>query len=60
MTQLETVRCLDDEGAWIVPPQLCHALEAYYAETKDERYRGHVEHGRCCYDDRDTQGHGPY
>ncbi len=58
--ELETDRCVGDDGDWMVPPQLCHELEAYYRETMDDRYRGHVEHGSCRYEDRDTTGHGPY
>lgn len=57
---LEVERCVGDDGEWITPPQRCHELEAYYHETMDERYRGHVEHGECMYVDRDQTGIGPY
>jgi hypothetical protein len=57
---LEVERCVGDAGGWITPPQLCHELEAYYHETMDERYRGHVEDGECMYEDRDQTGIGPY
>jgi hypothetical protein len=57
---LEVERCLDEDGDWITPPQLCHELEAYFEQTMDDRYRGHVERGECMYEDRDTAGHGPY
>ena len=57
---LDVDRCLGDDGEWITPPQLCHQLEAYFRETMDERYRGHVEHGECMFEDRDRSGLGPY
>lgn len=60
LTPLEVERCLGDDGGWITPPQLCHELEDHFRETMDERYRGHVEHGECMYEDRDQTGHGPY
>ncbi len=52
--------CLDKNGTWLQVPQLCAVLENYYEETKDERYKGHVEKHDCSFEDRDTQGDGPY
>lgn len=59
-TPLDAEHCLGEDGRWLQPPQLCRALEQHFLATGDERYRGHVEHGRCDYEDRDTAGHGPY
>jgi hypothetical protein len=59
-TPLETRRCVGGDGAWLLPPRLCRALEQHFLESGDDRYRGHVEHGGCAYDDRDKTGHGPY
>jgi len=60
VVELEIDACMDDDGWWLTPPELCHQLEERYRETMDERYRGHVEHGRCAFDDRDQDGKGPY
>lgn len=60
LIRLEVERCVGEDGAWIKPPRLCHELEEHFRKTMDERYRGHVEHGECMYEDRDQTGHGPY
>lgn len=60
LVRLDVERCIGEDGDWITRPQLCHELEAYYRKTVDDRYRGHVEHGKCLFDDRDRTGHGPY
>lgn len=57
---LDTKYCLSEDGTWLKPPDLCHSLEAHYRETMERAYKGHVEHGHCSYEDRDTQGSGPY
>ena len=60
LTKLDTEPCVGEDGDWLTPPRLCHALETHFRETKDERYRGHVEHGECMFEDRDKEGRGPY
>jgi hypothetical protein len=47
-------------GEWLQRPQLCKALEAHYKKTKDQWYKGHVDNGECCFEDRDRQGSGPF
>lgn len=49
-----------DEGrAWREPPELCHVLEERFAQTGDDLYRGHVEHGECSFEHRERRGEGP-
>jgi hypothetical protein len=57
---LDVQYCLSPDGEWLNPPELCHALEQHYLETMELAYKGHVEDGHCSYEDRDTQGSGPY
>lgn len=56
---LDVDLCLGPDGRWLKRPQLCHALEEHYGHTHQECYRGHVEKGRCAFEDRDRQGVGP-
>ena len=56
---LETDVVTDHDGDWLERPALCHALEEHYASPREERYRGHVEHGHCAFEDRDRRGSGP-
>lgn len=58
--ELDLEPCLDEDGRWLSPPKLCRSLEQHFATTRDERYRGHVEHSSCTFEDRDRRGHGPY
>ena len=57
---LEVELCVDRQGTWLARPDICHALEAHYAETMDQRYRGHHENEPCSYEDRNRQGQGPF
>ena len=57
---LDKELCVDREGKWIRAPRLCGVLEEHYEKTKDLRYKGHVEKHDCAFDDRDTQGEGPF
>ena len=50
---------LDENGNWLQRPALCSALAERYQHTQEECYRGHVEKGRCAFDDRDREGLGP-
>ncbi len=47
------------DGAWREPPELCRVLEDRFARTREELYRGHVEHGTCSFADRERRGAGP-
>lgn len=47
------------DGSWREPPELCHVLEERFDQTKDDLYRGHVEHGECSFEDRERRGEGP-
>jgi hypothetical protein len=57
---LEMERCVDEQGKWLVRPEICRALEKHYGETLDERFKGHVADGSCAFDDRDREGSGPF
>ena len=50
----------DKNGIWLKPPLLCRSIEAYYKKTKDKFYKGHVDEGECCFEDREKQGSGPF
>ena len=56
---LDTDVLVDVEGRWLRRPLLCRALEAHYAISHEECYRGHVEKGTCAFADRDRSGAGP-
>ncbi len=43
--------CVGPEGTWLRRPDACRSFQKHYA--------GHVEGGRCCYQDRDRQVDGP-
>ena len=58
--QLEIKYCTDKHGNWLKKPFICNALEKHFKETLEERYKGHVVSGSCSFEDRDTQGSGPY
>ena len=57
---LECAILCDELGGWLQRPALCRALESYYRESGDARYRGHLEQGRCRYADRERRGMGPW
>jgi len=57
---LDKQYCLDENGAWLDRPGICHSLEAHYEETLELQFKGHVEEGCCSYEDRDREGSGPY
>jgi len=59
-TKLENEIFIDQDGKWYQVPFLCSVLEDYYEKTKDERYKGHVEKHDCSFEDRETQGEGPF
>ena len=50
----------DKNGMWLKRPLLCRSIEGYYKKTKDEFYKGHVDEGECCFEDRERQGSGPF
>ena len=52
---LDKTPCLSNEGAWLLRPLLCRALEIHYKNTMDERYKGHIELDDCSFDDRDRK-----
>ena len=58
-TALDQAPLVDGDGNWLKRPELCRALEAHYAITHEECYRGHVEKGTCAFADRDRAGSGP-
>lgn len=51
---------LTEEGAWLKRPKLCKALEDFYRQSLDERYKGHEAHSDCSFDDREREGNGPF
>lgn len=59
-TPLDIKYCIDADGRWLKKPFICKSLEQHFKETLDEKYKGHVVGGNCCFDDRNTQGSGPY
>lgn len=58
--ELDKQLCLDADNKWLKVPHICAVLEDYYERTKDERFKGHIEKHDCAFDDRDTQGEGPF
>ena len=58
-TALDPAPLVDGDGNWLKRPELCQALEAHFAITHEECYRGHVEKGTCAFADRDRAGSGP-
>jgi hypothetical protein len=52
--------CTDSHGVWLKKPFICSALEHHFQDTMEEAYKGHVASGPCLFEDRDTQGSGPY
>jgi len=50
----------DRNGKWLKRPLLCRSIETHYEKTKDEFYKGHVDEGECCFEDRERQGSGPF
>ena len=57
---LETKYCTDSRGHWLRKPFICSSLEKHFKDTMEQEYKGHVVSGPCSFDDRDTQGSGPY
>ena len=57
---LEIKYCTDKQGHWLRKPFICSALEKHFKDSLKEIYKGHVVSGSCSFDDRDTQGSGPY
>ncbi|MCB0281577.1 MAG: hypothetical protein H6627_05235 [Calditrichae bacterium] len=57
---LDTKCALSDDGKWLRRPQICKAMEEYFAKTLELRYKGHVFEGECSFEDRNTQGSGPF
>lgn len=57
---LDIKYCTDENGQWLKKPFICSALEQHFKDTLEEIYKGHVVSGLCAFDDRDTQGSGPY
>jgi len=56
---IDTTRCTSAQGGWLHRPDICRALELHFAETRDARYKGHIERGTCAFDDREREGAGP-
>ncbi len=56
---LATEILTQNDGRWLLRPALCRKLEEHYEQTREERYRGHVEGGKCSFADRDRRGSGP-
>lgn len=57
---LDVKYCTDEKGLWLKRPQICKSLEETFKNTMEEKYKGHVVAGPCCFDDRNRQGSGPY
>lgn len=51
---------IDNNGNWLIRPDICKSLEMHFEKTKDEVYKGHKELEECSFDDRDRQGDGPH
>jgi len=57
---LDIKYCTDEQKHWLRKPFICSALEQHFKATLEEEYKGHVVSGSCLFEDRDTQGSGPY
>lgn len=57
--EIPTGPCVDEGGGWLSRPDICASLEQRFEQTKDKRFRGHVQTGACSFDDRDRDGEGP-
>jgi hypothetical protein len=55
---IETVHLISGSNKWLKRPDICRSLEKTYQETREERYKGHVEKDECAFDDRDRKGRG--
>ena len=58
-TRLAIELFMTDEGGWVQRPELCGVLEKYFNRTREECYKGHIEDGPCCFEDRDRECFGP-
>lgn len=58
--ELDKSICCDENGNWLMRPELCKKLEEYYESSKDILYKGHKEVEECSFDDRDRVGEGPF
>ena len=52
---LDKSLCVDENGAWLPRPDICHSLEQRFAETGEIQYKGHHEHVPCEFEDRDRR-----
>ena len=57
---IDTASCTTPEGKWLHRPEICRSLEERYKETREDRYKGHIEKDVCAFDDRDREGGGPF
>jgi hypothetical protein len=57
---LDKKYCTDQYNRWLRKPFICSTLERHFKETLEEIYKGHVKSGSCSFEDRNTQGSGPY
>jgi hypothetical protein len=51
--------CVDADGNWLKRPDICRSLERKFEQTREARFKGHIEKGICSFDDRDREGEGP-
>jgi hypothetical protein len=58
--EIDKCHCIDKDGKWLQPPNLCRSLESQYKKTMEEAYKGHVERGECSFEDREKEGSGPF
>ena len=45
--------CTDEQGNWLLKPDLCRSLETHYQETLHKIFKGHKEIGECSFEDRE-------
>ena len=57
--ELDKSKVTDDNGKWLLRPNICRALEDYFERTKDELYKGHKEMEECSFEDREREVDGP-
>ncbi len=50
---LDLAHCISQEGKWLKRPELCRSLEEHYRQSMELQYKGHTEHSRCSFDDRE-------
>jgi hypothetical protein len=57
---LDAEACTTKDGKWLKRPEICRSLEDRYKKTLEKRYKGHVDKGKCSFEDRSREGGGPF